>query len=350
MIKKSIMTVLILAIVFAMTAGIVSCDGGRSINLGGDKQKIRNTAREFAEEIDELIENYIEALRLLSNEMSFYESLTPGIRRKEFEDLMLSVFDEISEFDRMFTVWKPNAIDGMDARFTGRAGSTETGQFALALTRGDGQIEKQTGDVQTAMAHLTGPDSKTVKISPAEISLKGRDKWCISIMVPIMNDRTNEPVGVIGCYINNDRIQELAEQEIKYNDEVYGIAVYANTGFILASYMPDRIGRQMADVEIQYGDHINNAAAAVKNAQEFECSNYDPVLRINMFMCIAPVPLDASPVTWSVMIGTTENYIFKDVRAVTKHAITLLIILGMVGIIIFVIYIDRKKKKGGSSA
>jgi len=343
--KKSIIIALIALIGFAMTACIVSCGGG--INLNGDKQKIRNTAREFAEEIDETVENYIEVLQSLSNEMSFYESLTPGTRRREFENLMLSVFDEIPEFDQMFTVWKPDAIDGMDERFKGRAGSTETGQFAFVLTRGDGLIDKQTGDVQAAMAHLTGPDSKTVEISPAKSNLARWDNWCIRIMVPIINDRNNESVGVIGCYINTDTLQELAEKEIKYNDEVYSIAVYTNTGFILASYVPDHIGRQMVDVEIQYGDHVKDADNAVENALEYECASYDPALKVNMFMCIAPVPLPASPVTWSVMIGSTENYISRTGRAVTKHAITLLIIAGMIAIIIFVIYIDRKKKKEG---
>jgi len=349
MFKKSLIIVFIAVIGFAMISCIIGGDNGAGgINLSGDKQIIRNSAREFAEEIDELIENYIETLQSLSNKMSFYEDRPVEARRLEYEKLILSVFDEISDFEQMFTVWKPNAIDNMDARFKGRADSTETGQFALALSRVNGKVEKQTANsdvVQTAMAHLTGTDSKTVELSTAKSNLKGWDEWCISIMVPIINDRTNESVGVIGCYINTDTLQKLAEQKIKYNDEVYGIAVYTNTGFILASYMPDRIGRQLADVDIQYGNHVKDAANAVKNALEFECSNYDTELRINMFMCIAPVPLSGSSSTWSVMIGSPEDYVFRNVKAVKKNAIILLAIIGMAALIVFVVYIDRKKKK-----
>jgi len=63
-----------------------------------------------------------------------------------------------------------------------------------------------------------------------------------------------------------------------------------------------------------------------------------------MFMCIAPVPLSGSSSTWSVMIGSPEDYVFRNVKAVKKNAIILLVIIVMVGIIVFVIYIDRKKK------
>jgi hypothetical protein len=114
----------------------------------------------------------------------------------------------------------------------------------------------------------------------------------------------------------------------------------------LASYVPDRIGMKLADREIQYGDHINDVVNAVKNAQEYECSSYDPVLRAKLFMCIAPVPLQSSPSSLSVMVGSTEAYIYRNVKSMGKTAIIILIIAGMIGILIFVIIIDRKKKKG----
>ena len=32
----------------------------------------------------------------------------------------------------LYSIWKPNAVDGMDSRFIGRAGSSPTGQYALS--------------------------------------------------------------------------------------------------------------------------------------------------------------------------------------------------------------------------
>jgi len=92
------------------------------------------------------------------------------------------------------------------------------------------------------MTYLTGSNSKTVDISaPAYIELGERGKDCFRMMVPILNNRTNEPVEVIGCQLYTDILQIYAENKIKHNEEVVTVVVYTNTGFILASYVPDRI-------------------------------------------------------------------------------------------------------------
>jgi len=294
MIKKSLMIVFIVAIGFSMISCIIGSDisdkGDRSeksggfggISLSGDKQVIRDAALWVAADIGEIMDNYIGTLQSLSNEMSFYEDRSPEARRREYENLLLSVFEEAHNFFQLFTVWKPNAIDNMDARFKGRAGSTETGQFAFALVneRESGQTEKQavdSGVVQAAMAFLTGSNSKTVDISaPAYIEL---------------------------------------------------------------------IGEKLVDREIQYGSYVNNAADAVKNAQEYECSSYDPELRVKLFMRIVPVPMQSFPSSLSVMVGSTEDYIYRNVKSTVKSLIIILVIAGIVALIVVVIVRDEMHKR-----
>jgi methyl-accepting chemotaxis protein len=348
MLKKSLMIILLALIGFAMIACL---EGIEKLNLKGDREAIRLAARDFASEVGDLIDNYIDMLQSLSNEMSFYEDRPPETRRMDCENLALSVFEESPGFFQLFSVWKPNAIDGMDSRYAGKAGSTETGQFAFVLTEGDEKTYIQTADsgiIQAAMEYLEGGSNiKPFGISdPVDIKIDRRTRTCFKIMVPILNARTNEPAGVIGCQIDTEIIQLLAEQTIKYSIEVTSAVVYTNTGFILASYLPDRIGKKLADKEVQYGEYINDAALAVKNAQEFECFNYDPELQVKMFMCVTPVPLSDSPTAWSVMVGSVEDYVYRNVKSMGKTAIIALVILGMIGILVFVIIIDRKKKQG----
>jgi len=54
--------------------------------------------------------------------------------------------------------------------------------------------------------------------------------------IPIMNDRTNEPVGVIICQLFTDVLQIYAENTIKHNEEVTTVAVYTNTVLNLAVF------------------------------------------------------------------------------------------------------------------
>jgi methyl-accepting chemotaxis protein len=66
----------------------------------------------------------------------------------------------------VYTVWKPNAVDGMDSKFIGKPGSTLTGQYASAFDRGaNGQIEQRAAaDIEGAMAHITGPNAHNDRV------------------------------------------------------------------------------------------------------------------------------------------------------------------------------------------
>jgi methyl-accepting chemotaxis protein len=95
--------------------------------LNLSKQKTLYLARQYAKEWDGKIDGYIKVLQSLSNVMNFYENLNPAERRQEYENTLRSVFEDMPEFVRMYTIWKPDAIDGMDSRYIGRPGSNEKG-------------------------------------------------------------------------------------------------------------------------------------------------------------------------------------------------------------------------------
>ena len=92
--------------------------------------------------------------------------------------MLKSVFDDMPYFVRMFTVCKPKAIDGMDVRYMGRVGSTDTGQSDFALGNGTSQKVPQTSAV------------------------------------------VNEVVGAIGCRLDIDTIQPRIEQTMKEVNEM----------------------------------------------------------------------------------------------------------------------------------
>ena len=206
----------------------------------------------------------------------------------------------------------------MDSRYIGRTGSTPAGQFAYALTRENGQIVPATSDVvQDAMAYMTGPNSRVVDMSaPVPFNNQRFDSFAVRITVPILNKRTNETVGVVGCQLDIAMIQPRLERTIKENDGVTSMAIYTDTGFILASYIPERIGRKLVDVEIQYGNYINDVKDVIEKGYEWEGMAYDPALKSNMYMAITPITLADSPTTWAVMIGSAEAYIKRNRRIV----------------------------------
>jgi len=343
--RLSLMMVAIVAIVAGGIA-IIQLQQATDIVMGLAKQKTMYLARQRAQYWDGRIGGYIQVLQTLSNEMNYYENLEPEKRRGEYETMLNSVFEDMPDFVRMFTVWKPNAIDGMDAENIGRVGSTPTGQFAYALGRETGKVQPQTSAVvQQVMEHLTGPDSKTVGMSdPTIFNLAGQNIYCVRLVVPIMNKRLNEAVGAVGCQLDIAIMQPRIEQTMKDFDEVSAISIYTNTGFVMASYRSDRIGKNMLEAEVQFGSYANAALDAVKKGQEYECFSYAPSLKENIQIAIANIPIGSSPTTWSVMVGSVESYILKEVNTMKQFVIMLAVIALVVAIAIiyFVLHTTTK--------
>jgi methyl-accepting chemotaxis protein len=251
--------------------------------------------------------------------------------------MLTSIFEDQPDFIRMFTVWKPNALDGMDARYIGRISSTGTGQFAFNLGRETGRISAYNpGSVVPAvMEHINGPDARKDSVDhPVPVTVLGKERYAVRLFVPIINKRTGEVTGAVGCQLGIDFIQPMVEAAIMEYEEVYALSVYSGNGFIMGHYNPERIGQMLIDSEAQFGEYISVANDAVNSGREFWCSGYDPLLSTTLQMVMVPVTIGNSDTTWSIMVGTAEGYILREVNAMTRFAITLLIMALIIAVVI----------------
>ena len=338
------LSVMMIAIVLVVAGGIaiIELAQASSITLNLARQKTMYLARQRAEYWDGRIGGYIEVLQTLSYVMNFYESIDRNTRRQTYEDTLQSVFEDMTDFVRLGTVWKPNAIDGNDAGNIGRSGSSPTGQFAFNLSRETGQIvEGTSGVIQETMNWITGPNGNLVAMSdPAHFQNQGKDTFAVRITCPIFNKRINEVVGAVVCQLDIAMIQPRVMETIKDYDEVTSMVIYSDNGFILANYLPEFIGKQI-DEETQYGPYLKEVKETIKNAQEWEGIAFDPELKMNMVMAIANIPIGVSPTTWSVMIGSTQPYIMKEVNALRTFVIILAAIALVVAVVIIYLVLSN---------
>jgi len=286
---------MMIAIVLVIAGGlaIIELVRASNITMNLSRDKTMYLARQRATYWNGRISDFINILETVADIFNRYEAIEQTERREQYQDILLSLFEDEPDFVRMFTVWKPNALDNMDSRFIGRAGSTETGQFAFALGRETGQVVPQTAQtVQVAMEMMNGPNSRKTDVShPTAIKLLGKDVYCVRIMVPILNKRLNETVGVVGCQLNIDLIQPRVEATIKEFEEVAALSVYSGNGFVMASYVPERIGKMFKDAEVQFGKNADEAFEAVKAGKEYRCFSYAPALKTNLEIALTPLLL-----------------------------------------------------------
>jgi len=340
-IKLSIMMIAIVVIV-AGSIAIIELIKSSNITMNLAEQKTMYLARQQAEYWDGRMCGYIEVLQTLSYIMNFYESLPANTRRQTYEDTLRSVFEDSPDFIRLATTWKPNAIDGNDAGNIGRVGSTPTGQFAFTLSRETGEIVASAGsNTQSTMDWITGPNAKVVGMNdPGPLRNLGKDTYAVRIVCPIVNKRLNESVGAVIGQFDIAMIQPVVMETIKKYDEVTSMVIYSDNGFILANYLPEFIGKKIDD-ETQYAQYLNDVKKTIQDAKEWEGMAFDPELKMNMVMAIANIPIGVSPTTWSVMIGSTQPYIMREVNALRNFVIILAAIAIIVAIVIIYIVLDR---------
>ena len=336
--KLSILVIAIMAVIVTGISALLLLRAG-SISVNLSKQSIRYLARERAEFWKGRENGYIRVLRTLADIMLDYENFPAEERRLRFNDMLLGVIEEEENMVSLYTVWKPGSIDGMDALFDGQTGSGPGGQYAMAYSRENGKIIGRTAfDIDDSMAYISGPNSKRDRLEhPFSRNIDGKNKFLIRMMVPIINPRTNETVGGVGCLLAIDVIQTMMEQILKEHEEISVMAIYAGNGLILANLFPEKVGKFLLDVEVGYGKAIDAANKAVLDRKEFATKQYVHELGTSFEIVMVPFTIGNTDNGWTIMIASEESYILSEVRSMIRFTVVLtLIALAIAAIIVFI--------------
>jgi methyl-accepting chemotaxis protein len=345
--KLSIMIIAIMIVVIASLA-FIFLNRASAISLDLSKQGIRYLASQQAEYWKGREDGYIRVLRTVANVMMDFESVEPELRRDRFDTLLRGVLQGEPNMISIYTVWKPNAIDGMDSENIGREGSTATGQYALIYTQDGDTITGATlpqADIVFTVGNMEGHAAlKDVVLDPVPATVNGKNTWLVKMTVPVIDPNHGMIVARVGCLLSIDGLQTNVEQLIASNDEIAAMMVYTNTGFIMGHLAPAQIGKRLSEAETVYGGQMDKADAAVKEGREYGFTYYSPVVDSNIELVMVPFTIANSDTTWTVAIGSSDDHIMAPVRTMT----TLILIIAAISIVVAAIIIyfalDRSTK------
>jgi methyl-accepting chemotaxis protein len=323
-IKLSIMMIAIVAVIVAAVA-VVLLRQASGISMNLSTRGLKYLAKEQATYWQGREESYIKQLTGIADIMGEYETMPAKDRRDQYDNMLRATLHNNDNFARIFSIWKPNAMDGMDAGYIGRPGSTPTGQYAMTWGRDTGTIEvKPNLIIDEINTWMNGPNALKTRVeNPTPFKNNGTDTFIIRIGVPITRSITSEVVGHLCVLIDIAPMQSEVEKTIKDYDEISAMVIYSGNGMILGHLVPERVGKMLADVDTIYGDYIQDADKAVREGKEFQCSSYSPVLKANMRITMIPFKIGDSDMNWNVMIATSEKYILSEVEAITRFTIIL---------------------------
>jgi len=324
--RISLIVIVIMAVIVAGIS-IILLRESSNISLDLSVAAIESMARQRAQYWTGRLENRIQTMQTLADSLSEYEAIPPAIRRDFIDNVIHGVISRDQTLVQLYVIFKPDALDGPDSRHIGRLGSSPTGQYAMTYTRETGALAaRATADIDATMAYISGPNSRRTRVeNPIIRNFGGKDILMVRMMVPIVNSRTNEVVGGVGIFSDTSTIQPVLLNTLSTNEEITSIIMYSSDGTVLASYMPERIGKKLMDVDIGWGDDIAKANQAVLKGEFFRSRQFVPALNETQEMVMVPFKIGNSDKTWSIMIGTSMSYIMHDVNSITRFTIIIAI-------------------------
>ncbi|MCL1929188.1 MAG: methyl-accepting chemotaxis protein [Treponema sp.] len=326
--KLSLMMIAIVVVIVAGIAGLLLNEAS-DISMDLSLRSIENLAGEQAAFLKGREDSHIRALRTIANIFEDYEYMPVEIRRDQYDHMLESTLASNPSWELVYTIWKPNALDGMDTQSIGRPGSSPTGQYATTFTRASGEIlHRASADIPATMTWWAGPDARKDRVDdPIPRTINGEDAYSIIIMVPVINPRTDEVVGGVGCLLMLNALQPTVLEAIDKNEEIAGMVLYSRNGMIMAhGAVPDRIGKMLIDVDTFYGSYMEEANRAVQNGEEYLCSTFSPVLATSVRVFIKPFQIGNSNQSWSVTVLLTDEYVLTEVKRITRFTIVLALI------------------------
>jgi len=281
-------------------------------------------------------DTYLNKLDGIADIMGEFQTVPVGDRRDQYDNMLLATLNNNPNFVSIFSIWKPNAMDGMDARNIGRPGSTATGQYAMTYTRENGKIEViENPFLDEVNTWINSPSALKDKVDhPIPYKLNGNDTFVIRIGVPITRTTSDEVVGHLAILLDISAAQAAVTKTINDYIEISQMSIYSGNGFIMGNLRPERVGKMLPDVEALFGAYKNDAYQAVLNGQPFSCSSYSNSLKSNVKIQMVPFQIGDSDNKWSVMIAATESYIMKEVNTMARFTLILEAISLIIAVVI----------------
>ena len=279
---------------------------------------IGEKARTVAFRVKVELESALDTARTLANVLAGTKDPTTNLRldRSTITGILHSALVKNEVFRAVYTVWEPNALDGLDELYAATAGYDRTGRFIPYWNRNrEGLLrlkpsvdydneERDANGIRKGAYYLRPRERKKESaVDPYSYSIQREQMWITSLVVPILAEE--DFYGIVGVDVDLDRLQELVERE---NDMLYDgagkIGIISDKG-ILASVSGQRelIGKHLSRLYPETWQQDIEAFHARMHTIRFQ----EGTLKI-----IVPLDIGDTGTPWAVMIEVPEATVMAD--------------------------------------
>lgn len=183
--------------------------------------------------------------------------------RDQIVDYLKKIFENTDDVFAIYTIWEPNAFDGMDSDFTAASHSNSEGRFMPALTKKSGKIvvkpKPDVKDNEKGNYYYEVKNTGGVYVrEPFERNIDGQKDFITSITHPIYID--GKFAGVVGIGLTIDGITDVLDG-IELFDTGYAYLL-SQSGKILEYPAEDKLNTSMYEhVSVEISEMFRSSLA-----------------------------------------------------------------------------------------
>jgi methyl-accepting chemotaxis protein len=276
-----------------------------------------------AKDIQSRYQTYVDIAQTVSSIFNSYGLVEEDIRRIQYNDILAGVINSNPNFVSIYTIWKPNALDGRDAAYANTEGTDSSGQYISCYTRESGRLELTA--YQGYQSILTTFSDDTIS-NPVSRIINGQETFIIDIRVPIVSKLS--VVGLVGITVDIAFLQAIVQGLTPYGSG--HAAVYANDGTIAAHYNREIRGThfQQSSMQALGQEGVNTILDSIKTKTPAT------IISNGSILVSYPYNVGSAATDWTVITLAPLNTVLASVSILTHFAIGFVLVGGVVAAII----------------
>lgn len=287
--------------------------------------------------VNGILEDGMAVTRSLAQTLSAFKEIPSENRRATVNSMLVNILENNKKILSVWSVWEPNAMDGMDNRFVNLLGGNETGRFGSTFVKvRDGIRLDSSPESEIENSKYYSYPKKSLHeelISPYLYKYEdsGPEYSIVTLSVPIIYG--NKFMGVVATDFDLSDIQEfIAQSRIKS-------IVYADDGIIAAHYDKEKIGKNLAEADQDIaGKYTDSLSVAVKSGKSISFTTYSEALKAKILVNTTPIPIGQTGKAWTYITIIPLREALAEARSLRFSILGLgLLAILSVGVIVYFI-------------
>jgi len=325
------LTLITAIITFSVTVilALVLLFRARYLQTEAAKENLLHLSGSYAKEIQLQFETYYDIVQTLAVVFNSYEDFSRDDRRIRFNETMWSVIVSYPRLVGVYSVWKPNVLDGRDSNYVNSPGSDASGNYMSFYSRdeeGDPELNPYPDARRIIAALESSADLYTIS-NPIYQNVEGAQALTSNIEVPIITP-SGEAVGVVGVIVNLAFVQD---EILKIHPYDTGYAtLYANNGIVVAHQDTNSIGKNYSSVsrEVLGAAGIADVGEALKDGKPALVENNGQMIQLY------PFSIGSTSTPWSLLTVSPLDSVLADVHSLTGYTIILAVIVVLLSAVV----------------